>query len=104
MTFSDDLKERVISLYTSGGLSMREVAKLLSVLLGFVHNVVSCYQQFSQVNDPQPRSYGRCRALNNSDLAFVREVVRTQPSIYLNEIQYKLATVCGVQVSLATVS
>lgn len=46
MTLSDDLRARVVSLYSSGGLSLREVANLLSVSLGFVHNVVSCYQQF----------------------------------------------------------
>jgi transposase len=104
MTLSEDLKERVISLYSSGGISMREVARLLNVSLGFVHHVVSCYQEFGQVNDPRPRRYGRHRVLDNDDLSFIREVISAQPTIYLDELQYKLATVRGVRVSLATVS
>jgi transposase len=104
MTLSEDLKERVINLYTLGGLSMREVANLLSVSLGLVHNVVSCHRRFGQVTNPQPHSYGRRRALNDNDLLFIHEIIGAQRTIYLDEIQYKLAAVCGVQVSLATIS
>ena len=104
MTLSEDLKERVISLYSSGGISMREVAKLLNVSVGLVHNVVSCHRRFGQVNDPRPRSYGRHRILDNDDLSFIHGVIGAKPTIFLDELQYKLATVRGVQVSLATVS
>ena len=104
MTLSEDLKERVINLYLSDGLSMREVATLLSVSLGFVHNVVACHRRFWQVNDPRPRFYGQHRILNGNDIPFIYEVIGAQPTIYLDEIQHKLATVRGVQVSLATVS
>ena len=41
--------------------------------------------------------------LNNDDVRFVHEVIGAQPAIHLDEIQYKLAAVYGVQVSLATV-
>ena len=47
-TLSDDLKERVVRLYSLGD----EVATLLDVSLGFAHNAVSCYQKFGQTNDP----------------------------------------------------
>lgn len=104
MTLSTDLKERVVSLYSSGGISMREVAKLFNVSLGFVHNTVSCYQRFGQVNDPRPRFYGRRRVLDSDDLSFIHEVINAQPSIYLDELRYKLTTVRGVQVSLSTIS
>lgn len=83
---------------------MREVARLLSMSLGSVHHIISCYQTFGQVADPRPRFYGRHRALNNDDLSFLHEVTSTRPSIYLDELQYKLAAVRGVQVSLATIS
>ena len=43
MTLSPDLKERVVSLYFSSYMSMREVADLLNVSLGLVFNVISCY-------------------------------------------------------------
>ena len=104
MTLSEDLKERVLRLYSSGDMPMREVAELLNISLGSVHNVVSCHQRFGQVNDPRPRLYGRHRILVNDDIHFIHEVIRAQPSIYLDEIQHKLATIRGVQVSLATIS
>jgi transposase len=104
MTLSEDLKERVISLYSPGGMSMREVARLLNVSLGLVHGVVSCYQRFGQVNHPRPRFNGRPHTLGNDDLSFIREAISARPTIYLDELQYKLATVRGVQASLATIS
>ena len=87
MTLSEDLKERAIGLYSSGGLTMREVAKLLNVSIGLVHNVVSCYRRFGQVNDPRPRSYGRHHILDNDDISFIRGVICAQPSIFLDELQ-----------------
>jgi len=83
---------------------MREVTNLLDVSVGFVHNVVSCYQAFGQVTNPQPWFYGRRRLLDDKDLSFIRAVADAQPSIYLDELQHKLAIVRGVQVSLATIS
>ena len=38
MTLSDDLKERVASVYSLGDMSMREFTALLEVSLRFVHN------------------------------------------------------------------
>ena len=104
MTLSSDLKERVVSLYFSGNMSMREVADLLNVSLGLVYNVISCYRAFGQVNNPWPQSYGRHRILDDGDLSFIRELIHAQPSIYLDEIQYKLSVVRGTQVSVSTIS
>jgi len=83
---------------------MREVATLLDVSLGSVHNVASSYQNFGQVSNPRPQMSGRRCVLDNNDLSFIREVISAQPSIYLDEFQHGLATVRGVQVSLATIS
>ena len=93
MTFSTDLKERVVSLYSSGGVFVREVAKLLNVSLGFVHNVVSCHRRLGRASDPRPRFCGRHRVPDSDDLSFIREVVNARSSIYLDELQYKLATI-----------
>jgi len=83
---------------------MREVATLLDVSLGFVHSVVSCHQRFGQVTDPRLRFNGRPRALDDGDLSFIRAVIDAQPSIYLDELQHKLAAIRDIQVSLATIS
>ena len=48
MTLSDDLKERAVSLYSPGDMSMWEFAALLDVSLGFVHNMVSCIKSLDK--------------------------------------------------------
>ena len=72
---------------------MREVVILLNLSLGFVPKVVSCHQQYGQITDPRPRSYGRHRAPNDSDLLLIREVIVAKPTSVLDEIQCKLAAV-----------
>ena len=52
MTFSEDLKTRVVSFYSQGGMTMREVAETFNVSLGLVHNVVACHRQFGQATNP----------------------------------------------------
>lgn len=105
MTFSDDLRVRVVNLYSQGGTTMREVAETLNVSLGFVHNVVACHQQFGQVTNPHtPGPHGRPWVLNTVNMLFLQEVIKVNPSIYLDELQHKLAISCGVHVSIATIS
>lgn len=60
MAFSEDLKVRVVDAYSQGDVTMREVAEMFNVSLGFVHNVVACHHQFRQVtNPPTPGPHGR---------------------------------------------
>ena len=46
MTLSRDLKERVLHLYSSGGMPMQNVMELLNISLGSMHNIVLCHQEF----------------------------------------------------------
>ena len=59
MTLSEDLKERVISLYSSGGFSMRDVAELLDVSLGLVQKVVSCSSPYESCDNSKEFRLGR---------------------------------------------
>jgi len=43
MTFTEDLETRVVSVYSQGNTTMREVAEAFNVSLGFVHNAVACH-------------------------------------------------------------
>lgn len=105
MTFSEDLKVRVANLYTQGDMTMREVAEMLNISLGSVHNIIACHQQFGQVTNPHAtHPPGRQRALNAIDMLFIRGVVEAEPSIYLDELQHKLMVARDVHVSVATMS
>ena len=84
---------------------MCEVAETLNISLGFIHNVVSCHQWFGQVTNPYtPGPHGQPRVLNTINSLFLQEVIKTDPSTYLDELQHKLAIACGVCVSIAMIS
>ena len=102
-TYSLDLKERVVYSYLQGE-TMRIVAETFKVSLGFVHHVVDLYRRYGQVTDPYatPR-HGHC-IITAADENFIHSLVKARPSIYLDEIQQELDSVCGVFVSLTTIS
>ena len=107
MTFSEDLKARVANLYSQGGTTMREIADLFDLSLGTVHNIVARHQQseLGRVTvSHTPGPPGRRRAINKIDTLFIQELIEARPSIYLDELQYKLAVARDIHVSIATIS
>jgi len=101
--YSLDLKERVVYSYLQGE-TMRTVAEIYQVSLGFVHRVVDLYRGCGQVVDPYAAPRRGHRILAAEDEDYIRSLIRVQPSIYLDEIQQELQSACGVFVSLATIS
>ena len=83
---------------------MREVADVFKVSVGFVHHVVDLHRKYGQVTDPhvQPRRGRRILTFEHEN--YIRALVEVKPSIYLDEIQEKLATEHGIHISLATIS
>ena len=105
MTLSKDLKARVVDTYSQGDVTMREVAEMFNVSLGFTHNVVAYHRRFGEFTNPDtPGPRGRRRVLDTINMLFIREIVEAEPSIYLDELQYKLAIARNVRVSIATIS
>jgi len=105
MTLSKDLKARVADIYSQGDMTMREVAEMFTVSLGFTHNVIAHHRRFGQITSPctsGPR--GRRRVLDTIDMLFIQEIIEVNPSIYLDELQHKLAIARNVYVSIATIS
>jgi len=99
MTLSKDLKARVADIYSQGDVTMREVAETFGVSLGFSHNVIAHHRRFGLVWTDyvpcQPMIYlgprGRRRVLDAIDMLCIREIIGVEPSIYLDELQHKLA-------------
>jgi len=105
MTFSGDPEARAVNLYSQGDVIMRGVAETSNVSLGFVLSVIACHRQFGQVTNPHtPGPYGRQRILDTFDTLFIREVIEAKPSVYLDELQYKLVVARDVHVSISTTS
>ena len=102
--YSPDLRERIVQFYYRGR-TMREVADVFNVSLGFVHHVVNLYRTHGQATDPYPQPRcGHRRTLTFEHENYIRDLVEVKPSIYLDKIQEKLATEHGVDISLATIS
>ncbi|KAJ7240910.1 hypothetical protein C8J57DRAFT_1143218, partial [Mycena rebaudengoi] len=69
---------------------MEEVADLAHVSLGLVSKTVNLYLEYGQVNNPFSNRTGRPRTLNEGDTKYIEEILRTDPTLYLDEIQAKL--------------
>ena len=101
--YSPDLRERVVQHYLQGE-TMRTVADIFNVSVGFVHNVVDLYRMYGQTTDPYAQPRRRCRILTIADQDYICTLIEARPSIYLDEIRDELFAECGVHVSLATIS
>ena len=77
---------------------------MFSVSLDFVHRVVSLHKHYGQVTDPCAQPQGGHRILTSEDDNYIRSLIEERPTIYLDEIQEKLVTEHGVNISLATIS
>ena len=83
MTFSEDLKTRVVSVYSQGNMTMCEVAKTFNVSLGFVHNVVTCHRWFGQVTNL--RAYSDGYSIQSTRYLF--EMIEIDPSTYSDKLK-----------------
>ena len=86
---------------------MHEIADLFDLSLGTVHNIVAHHQQ-SELGlvtiSHTPGPPGRQQAINKIDTLFIQELIEARPSIYLDELQYKLAVARDIHVLIATIS
>ena len=55
--YSFDLRERVVWQFYYQGQTMREVADVFNVSVGFVHHVVNLYGKYGLVTDPRHPPY-----------------------------------------------
>ncbi|KAE9396811.1 hypothetical protein BT96DRAFT_941366 [Gymnopus androsaceus JB14] len=81
-------------LYQASGKSLEEYA-------GIGRNM----QEFGTVSNPLSKRTGRPRAADDGDVLYITEIIKTCPTIYyLDELQYKLETVRGVELSITMLS
>jgi len=101
-TVSRDLKARIPILRFELGLSVKEICKILGVRKSFVYKTLRYYCIYGTTVNPHTRwSFGR-RKLSQIDLAFIRDMIAQQHSLYLDEIQQELVARRGILVSIPT--
>ncbi|KAF9779668.1 Homeodomain-like protein, partial [Thelephora terrestris] len=83
---SSDLRERIVRCYHQGE-TMRAVADTFNVSVGFVHHIVDLHRKHGQVTDPYAEPRRGHRILTAEDEDYIRALIETRPSLYLDEIQ-----------------
>lgn len=101
---SVDLKQRIVNLYNHEDWSMQEIADTLHVSKGLVSKVIGIHRDYGSVIDPTKQCTGRPPYFNDDDHAFLQQTLAANHTLYLDEIQDRLAKVRNLHVSVATIS
>lgn len=100
---STDLKQRIVT-FRHEGLTIRDIAEQMKVSVGGVHRTLRTYEECGNLVDPAKRKTGRPQILDDDDAWYLKSLLESNPTLYLDEIKHKLEVVRGVSVSMATIS
>jgi transposase len=101
-TISNDLKARVPVLFFEQERSVAEICSLLGVKKTFVYTCLDNHTRYGVAHNPHGNRSGRPRILTSVDIKFIEALLEQTHTIYLDEIQEKLATQRDVDVSIST--
>ena len=82
---------------------MREITDRLKVSVGVVHKTLTIHEEDGEYTDPSKKRTGRPQILDDDDERYLRSLLESNPSIYLDKIKQKLEAVREVSVSIATI-
>ncbi|KAF9778775.1 hypothetical protein BJ322DRAFT_991756, partial [Thelephora terrestris] len=71
-------------------LTLQEIADRLKVSIGVVHKTLSIYKQYGEYADPSKKRTGWPPILDNDNECYLKSLLESNPSIYLDEIKQKL--------------
>lgn len=100
---STELRTRIIA-WSQEDKSIDEIVALSGRSRSTVYSIIQTFERYGQVNNPNKRSAGRRRLLERADVEHLSSIIKSTPSIYLDEIQEKLLHDRNIEVSLATLS
>jgi transposase len=95
--YSNDLRERIFRA-AKAGESIKSVAKVFEVSVGWVYKILARYRQTGSYA-ALPYNNGAPRKLSEEDLQLLRKLVQEQPDASLQELKEK----GNFTVSLATI-
>ena len=102
-TLSLDIKKRIVALRHEG-LTMRDIATQMRVSVGGVHKILCTYEEYGEYSDPSKKRSGRPQILDDDDAWYLKTLLESNPTLFLDEIKEKLETVRNISVSMATIS
>lgn len=95
-TLSMDLRQRILNAYDRGGVTRDEVARRFEVSLGMVKKLLRQRSQLGTIEPLHHRS-GRKPVILDSHRRQMRELLKQQPDLTLEEIRSHLGLNCTVQ-------
>ena len=97
--YSQDLRQRVLDTIRRGDGSVRQIARRFLVSVSFVTRLLQLHRTTGSV-EPRPHGGGNPAVLGPEDLERLRELIRQQPDLTLEECRQRL----GLSCSLMTIS
>lgn len=92
--YSHDLRQRVLDAVERGEGSLRQIARRFVVSLSFVVRLLQTHRRTGSIA-PKPHRGGHPPALGPEDMERLRELVRQQPDVTLEELRQRLVVSCS---------
>lgn len=83
--YSIDLREKIVLAYQNNEGSMNKLGKRFKVSVNFISTLIERFKQTGKV-DPKPHGGGRRPAIEASGQSFIRNLLKDQPDLTLEEI------------------
>jgi len=99
--FSEDLRWRVVYLYTDG-FSIIEIANTLYMSKFSVIRMINIYKKWACVTNPFKGISGRRKLFNRNDMYILQNLIRDKVNWYLDELAYEMENLTGKWASIST--
>ncbi|WP_414590209.1 helix-turn-helix domain-containing protein [Scytonema sp. PCC 10023] len=101
VSYSGDLRRRVITGWLSKEGSQRQLAERFKVSLSFVRNLLRDYRQSGQIEAKQRGGYQK-PTIQDEHLNMIKSWVEEKNDLLLSELCDRLAESTGIRVSIST--
>ena len=92
--YSQDLRQRVLDTIPRGDGSVRQIARRFLVSVSFVTRLLQLHRSTGSL-EPRPHGGGNPAVLTPEDLEALRELIRQQPDVTLEECRQRLSLSCS---------
>ncbi|WP_104898965.1 helix-turn-helix domain-containing protein [Nostoc sp. 'Peltigera membranacea cyanobiont' N6] len=101
VSYSEDLRRRVIAAWLAKEGSQRQVAQRFKVSLSFVRNLLRQYRTNGQIEAKRRGGYQK-PTIQNEDLSIIQSLVEEKNDLLLRELCDRYAERTGISVSITT--
>lgn len=99
--FSEDLRWRVVYLYTDG-FSIIDIANTLYMSKSSVTRIINIYEKWVCVTNPYKGISGRRKLFSRNDMYILQNLIRDKVNWYLDELVSEMENLTGKRASIVT--